>query len=443
MNARHWSRFLVVATITLAQTCEVCAASAETNALANTVSTSRQFAAYANNQLLPSALCVYAERVKHEWLRRMDVADNWRDPILLLVRTREPAQTNAPAISLAVFQTDVHLKYQINCLVPPPLDESKLLVAAVEALSSEWANREQPVALRRLYVAPVMPVWLIEGLAASIQGRFEFLLAIARRSVVAGRPQSAAHLFDVKVLPGDTADRQLFQANAWLLTESLLALPDGSRKLRGFLSELGAQKVASNAFWAVYHEDFPENTTLEEWWSREQARRTSVSVAQDLSATETARRLGVILMAKLGPIKGRKEMPHVTETTIDTLWQYTDEPWLSDVLKLKSDQLATLRGQAHPSYQPVLDQYIGAVKWLLQGSTVHFRRAVKRAAVMQATVEKQSNAIATYMDQAERAYAPEELSQVFEGYFQTFDQAQKLEGERRSPISDYLDKYDH
>ena len=101
MNARHWSRFLVVATITLAQTRGVRAASAETNALANTGSTSRQFAAYANNQLLPSALCVYAERVKHEWLRRMDVADNWRDPILLLVRTREPAQTNAPAISLA------------------------------------------------------------------------------------------------------------------------------------------------------------------------------------------------------------------------------------------------------------------------------------------------------------------------------------------------------
>jgi hypothetical protein len=105
--------------------------------------------------------------------------------------------------------------------------------------------------------------------------------------------------------------------------------------------------------------------------------------------------------------------------------------------------MGALRSQGHPAYHPVLDEYIDAVNWLLQGNTVRFRRAVRHAAVMQATVEKQSRAIAAYMDQAERAYAPEELSGVFNSYFQTFDQAQKLEGERRSPISDYLDKFDH
>jgi len=46
------------------------------------------------------------------------------------------------------------------------------------------------------------------------------------------------------------------------------------------------------------------------------------------------------------------------------------------------------------------------------------------------------------MDQAERIYAPEALSKVFTGYFQTLDQFQKLDNERSSPISDYLDKFD-
>ena len=443
MNARHWKWFLVVAAVALGQLRDVRAASTVTNALATTISASRQFTAYANNQLLPSALCVYAERVKREWLRRMDMADNWRDPILLVVHTREPAQANTPAISMAMFQIDTHLKYQIRCLIPPPLDESELLVMIVETLSSEWANRGQPIGRGRLYAAPVMPPWLVEGLAASIQGRFEFLLAIARRSVAAGRPQQVADVLDVKVLPVDPADRQLFQANAWMLTESLLALPDGSRKLRDFLSELGAQKVASNAFGTVYHQDFPQDATLEEWWSQELARRTSVTVAQDRSAEETARQLGAILVAKLGPITGRKGIPEQTETTLDKLWLYTEEPWLSDVLKLKIDQLGALRSQAHPFYQPVLDEYINAVKWLLHGSIVHFRRTVRHAAVMQAAVEKQSHAVAAYLDQAERVYAPEELSQVFKGYFQTFDQVQKLQDERSSTISDYLDKFDH
>src|SRR5207302_1664758 len=144
-----------------------------------------------------------------------------------------------------------------------------------------------------------------------------------------------------------TADRQLFQANAWLLTESLLALPDGSRKLRSFLSELGSQKAASNAFWTVYHQDFPQNAALEKWWGQEQARRTSVTVAQDISTAETARQLDAILVTKLGPTKGRKGMPDATETTLDKLWQYTEEPWLNDTLKLKIGQLGTLRSRAN------------------------------------------------------------------------------------------------
>ena len=113
------------------------------------------------------------------------------------------------------------------------------------------------------------------------------------------------------------------------------------------------------------------------------------------------------------------------------------------MLKNKVDRLGALRGQAHPDYQPVLDEYIEAVTWLIQGNTVRFRRAVRQAAAMQAAAEKQSRAIAAYMDQAEHAYEPEVLSETFDGYFRTLDQAQKLEGERRSPISDYLDKFDH
>ncbi len=352
MNARHLSGLLVVAANALAKSRNASALSPATNTVATTLSTSRQFTAYADNPLLPSALCVYAERVKHEWLRRMDVPDNWRDPILLVVHTRETAQTNAPAISMVTIQTDVHLKYQVRCLVPPALDEAKLLVAVVDALSSEWANREQPIIRGHLYTAPVMPLWLVEGIAASIQGQFEFLLSIARRSVAAGRPESAADVMGVRVLPVDAADRQLFQADAWLLTESILALPDGSRKLRSFLSELGARKAVGSAFWTVYHRDFPQSAALDEWWSREQARRTSVTMAQDLSAAETGRRLATILIVKLGPVKEREGTPERTEATLGDLWQYTEEPWLVDVLKLKTDQLGTLRGLAHPVYRP-------------------------------------------------------------------------------------------
>jgi hypothetical protein len=444
MNAICYGPLLAAIAVVLIEfTAATCTHGAATNnAVVSTLSASKQFAAYANDRLLPPALCVYAEHIKREWLRRMNMADNWRDPILLVVRARGASQADAPSMWTAVFQTDDHLKYQIHCLVPPRTDEAELLSKIVDALCSEWASRDQPTERRKAYTVPVMPPWLVQGLAASIEGRYEFMLSIAQRAVAAGRPQGAIHLLNVRTVPADPMERQLFQVNSWIFTESLLAMPDGSRKLRSFLSELGAQKVASNAFWTVYRQDFPQELALEKWWSLEQVRRTSVSLAQNLSAEDTARQMDEILLTKLRVTGEHKDTPVVTDVTIDKLRDYENAPWFKDVAKLKIDRLGALRGQAHPLYQAVLDKYIDAVTWLYRGSESRFRHSLNRAEAARMAAQKQSRGIAAYMDQAEQVHAPEELSKVFTGYFQTLDQFQKLDNDRRSPISDYLDKFD-
>ena len=439
MNARRLGTWLAAVIAVLTQPV-VAAISTPTNALVRTVSASRQFVACASDRLLPSALCAYAERVKREWLRQLDVADNWRDPILLLVQTRQAAQTIAAPVSIAVFQTDEHLEYRIRCLAPPPIDKGELLSAMVDALCAEWANRNQATEPGKAYVVPGIPLWLVEGLAVLIEGRHEALLSISQRSVAGGRPQEARDLLKAEALPDDSVDRQLFQANAWIFTEGLLGLHQGPRKMRNFLAELGAQKVASNAFWKVYHDDFPNTTALEKWWSLELVRHTSMSVAQDLSVEDTERDLDAILVTKLGPIGGRRGMPGETSVAIDDLWRYADAPWLKDLLKLK---IGALRGVTHPLYLPILDDYMEAMVWLQRGSVTRFHRGLSRAEATRAVVDKQAHGITAYLNEAERIYAPEQLSNTFRGYFQTFDQLQKLDSERRSPISDYLDKFDH
>ncbi|HUI05833.1 MAG TPA: hypothetical protein VL486_02385 [Verrucomicrobiae bacterium] len=444
MNARRPRGLFAALTASLALTQIAVprsgSAASSTNALVCTLSPSRQFVAYANDRLLPSALCAYAEQVKREWLWLLDASGQWRDPILIVVRPREPSLAQAPAVSLETFQTDEHLKYQVDCLTP--LDEPALLTTVVEALCAEWANRDQPTVRGRGYVTPRMPLWLVQGIAASIQGRGDLLLAVARRSVVAGRPQGAGDLLRIKLLPSDPAERGLVQANAWMFTESLLALPNGARKLQRFLTELGAQKVASNAFWAVYHGDFPRDIALEKWWSLQQVSRTSVVVAENLSARETAQRLDEILPTELDLTNSRPGVPGEREVPITQLWRYDEQPWLLDVLTMKLDRLGELRGRAHPLYRRAIDDYVDALSWLMRKSTVRFRRAVRRAEAERLAAEERSSAIAAYIDQAERVYAPEEFSSVFAGSFRTLDQFQKLENERHSPISDYLDKFD-
>jgi hypothetical protein len=446
MNARRARRLFtaVGATIalTLSASLSVSHADSATNAFVSTQSASRQFVVYAHDRLVTSALCVYAEHVKRGWLRLLGTPDNWTDPILLVVRPGDPSEPNAPAISLVTFQTDKHLKYQVDCLVPPPLDETKLLTTLIEALCAEWTNRGQPTVHGQPYTVPQMPPWLVQGMAASIQGRGDILLAAGRRSVAAGRPQSVTDLFNVRELAVDPVERLLFRANAWMFTDSLLSLPDGALKLRTFLAELGAQKVVSNAFWAVYREEFPQDSALEKWWSLQQASRTSFVVAENLSAQESAQRLHKILLTELGPERGYRGQPGSGEATIDQLWHYCSEAWLEDVLQTKINELSMLRGRAHPVYHAAIDDYLEALRSLMRQSTVRFRRAVKRAEGERRAAEKQTKAIGAYMDQAERVYAPDDFSTVVTGYFRTLDQVQKLEDERRNPISDYLDKFE-
>jgi len=63
MNAHRLGMWLA-AMVTLLTQPVVAAGATTTNIQVSTVNASRQFAAYANNRLLPSALCAYAELVK-------------------------------------------------------------------------------------------------------------------------------------------------------------------------------------------------------------------------------------------------------------------------------------------------------------------------------------------------------------------------------------------
>jgi hypothetical protein len=442
MNALRSGAWLAAAIAAVTQSVTA-TGSDPTNAVVSTVSASRQFVSYASDRLLASTLCAYAERLKREWLRRMDVTDNWRDPIVLFVQNRQPGQGDAPPVSMAVFQTDEHLEYRIRCLVPPPIDQEELSRTVVDALCLEWADREQLTERGKPYIVPNIPLWLVEGLAASVSGRDEPLLSVSKRSVTGGRPQQARDLLETKLLPDEAIDRQLFRADAWIFVDGLFGLHNGSRKMRSFLSELGAEKVASNAFWKVYQGDFASTTALEKWWSLEVVGRASMSVAQDLSAEDTERDLAAILATRLSSTGGRRGVPGDIEIAVGDLWRYEGVPWLQDVLKLKIDRVGALRGVAHPLYLPVLDQYMEALAWLQQGRVARFRRALSRAQAMRAGADRKSHGITAYLDQAERIYAPEALTNAFRGYFRTLDQLEKLESKRHSPISDYLDKFDH
>lgn len=411
----------------------VAVASNPTNAPRPFVTSSAgQFSAYSPDAAWSSVLCVLGSQVKREWLKLLDLPDKWRDPIILVVTERPVAEQEMSASWLEVLRTDLHLKFQIQLSVPPPLQRSEVVSALVQALCSEYANREREFP-RRAPVATInVPPWLVEGLAQNIAGEPDKMLPILRRSVNSGRPPMAEDLIKVATVPVETGERLRFRAHSWALVESLLSLPKGSEKLCQLIRE-------PETFAEVYRWQFRDDAAREKWWSLRLAERATTMMAEDWSAAETGRRLAAILPSKI-----QMQMPDaVAEAPVAfvDLGRYTESAWLAPLLRDKLGQLSALHGVAHPFYRAALERYSQALQYLLQRQTNRFRHETKLAQREHAAADEQAKKIREYVDQMERIHAPPSVATVSE-QLKLLDALQEMELLRRDPIGDYLDKFD-
>jgi hypothetical protein len=405
-------------------------ARAETNApLISAVSVTRQFSAYAPGPVLPSALCIFAERTKSDWLNLLGTSDHWHDEIAIVIRERTPRTANRPAAAIGVVRFGQTLHYEIDGYIPPPLDEQTLGEGIVEALCLEFANREHPDTGAIPWKNPAIPPWLTQGLTEAIHGRVEWLVSVARRAAASARPPSARDILNVPSLPASVVDRELFSANAWLLTEGLLRLPNGQRKLQQFLASLQRAPNATAVFHDVYDGDFADAVALEKWWALEQARLASVVIAQNWTTRDTVRRLDELLVFDNG-------------VHFDQLLKHSEEAWLQQALPERIQALQILLNRAQPIFRPVLEAYVEAGQWLAEGKLSRYHRTVERAETLRVETEKQMQSIDNVLDQAEEKYAGDISTNAFRGYFQTLDQLDSFERQRRNPISDYLDQFD-
>lgn len=389
-----------------------------TNSPLNQVtSLTRQFTAYAPGPVLPTALCVFAERLKRDWLNRLEVADEWQTPIVLVYR--EAAATNTLGVTLGIYQVGPLAKYEITCRVPPALDETALAAAVVEALTLELVDRIAPRG-----VAPTgIPPWLTAGLTGIVFGQAEALSAVARRAAGAARPPEIRDILQRTSVPADATDRELFRANAWLVTDGLLRLPGGGAKLRRFLAEV--PQGLETAFKA----DFPNPAAMEKWFSLEQARLSTLMVPENLTTTETARRLDQWLVFEGG-------------RSFTGLARQAGQKWLRATLPARLLELQTLLGRAHPLYRPVLEAYLEAARWLAEERLSRYQRALARAAKLRQTVDIQVREIRDALDRAESNLIPALPVGSFQGLFETVEKLDEFERHRRNPISDYLDQFD-
>lgn len=433
---RGWPLVVVLGLITLHAT----AASATQTNLIRSVSASRQFVAYADNPLLPAALGYVAEQVKRQWLRELNLRDEWRDPIVLVVTATPPTDSSNENPAFLVVPTALGWKYQITWVTPPPLDSARVVPALVEGLCAEWIQRTIPPAseLRPLRVPP----WIVLGLTYRIQGRDESTLLPLRRIRDEGMAPRAELLLSTSQIPERDVERDLFQIQAGLLWESLRALPGGAEKLQKFLVRVGQRQPPMDAFWETYREDFSNPSALERWWAVQFAARTAAQAAQNLTARETEQRLDRILRTRLWVKDDKTDTEREIELALADLAPYAQYQWLHSILADKRARLAALRIVALPAYRELITLYDEALRWLAEGQRVRFRRVLTRAEQRRAELFVTYRALEEYLDHIEWQLAPDEFAGGLRGALEILEELDRIQRQRRNPISEYLDRWE-
>ncbi len=401
-----------------------------------TLSASRQFAFYSEDPILSAHLCARAESLKRGWLNVLGLSDQWRDPIIVLLETPADEGSKAPPIATQTLLFENQLRYQIRCL--PPYNEDAILLALMDALCREYANRKLALRPPLPQAGANLPLWLVTGLAEMVAEKQAILLPVIQRSVEGGRPLTLAVVAETAGLPENEAERQLYRAHAWLLVESLLILPKGLHRCRQLLSEASPGMEPAELFDKLYANDIGFDVEREKWWALQLARKTVMRVAQSLSAVESARQLDEILRLHLKPTGHAKPK----EVNFADWGQYAEEPWFRGFCQDRYNLLVTLRGRFHPFYYETAASYLEALNQLGKGRTGAFRSAARLAARQRVAADRQAHAFREYLDQAEQTYGSAAASQL-PAYLEAIAKTEKpLSPKGSDPIRDYLDKFD-
>lgn len=322
--------------------------------LQRSISSTQQFIVYYQDKAVRSRLVLKLEDIKAQWLKRLNLRDDWKAPIIVKLQTLRPP--NFPRIATGVYESDAgELKIQIDIYEPSVLRGADFDIEVFGALCLEFAYRNTPLKAGKSFTKP--PSWLVEGLYEDSQSGEDGLPPGLYETVIERGPSLKLESF-LKERPAmmDATSRAVFRAQAMGLLRSFLSLPDGSVSLTNYISKL---PTISNTDAASLLAAFPalaeDSSRLSKLWVLSMANISATGRIKPLSVEETNNQLTAILDVSMPPDpkkpdekveKGPGALPAIART---------DEGRY--ILKQKADDLLRLEVRAHPLMRAMVAEY--------------------------------------------------------------------------------------
>lgn len=234
-------------------------------------------------RLEPALLAISAERIKELIWRKLEIKDQWRGQIYLVLH---PAQSPDENVTITAQHFASGWNYRVE--LPDALLQTRFARAMTGVLLLEFANRHAQARSAEI------PAWLIDGLSQQLlaAGSPEFLLSPPEK-LVNGLPvtrlEKTQHAVDPlggprRVLKNHPAltveqlswptgaqldgdDDGVYRASAQLLVSEIFKLENGPARLRTMLESLPQFYNWQVAFRSAFRADFPSPLDLEKWWA--------------------------------------------------------------------------------------------------------------------------------------------------------------------------------
>jgi hypothetical protein len=303
--------------------------------------------------LEPELLVVSAERIKSTLLSELHEPDRFQGRIQMFIR---PVGPNA--MPIGIVSTHFADGWQYRLEVPERVDEKKLLVALVEVLLAEMANRTHGDHVAEL------PAWFVFGVAEQLAFNIGPDL-IVRRNLEIGIPGRKTGIIPTK-FSGRTlwqtvssdrmrAERELLRTNAplsfreltlangsqftgnrssvyaasaHLLVKELLRLEPQRKPASHFIGSLCRAWNWQTAFYASYQPWFATPLEAEKWWSLTLLDFTGQQQAMNWDINYTMQHLESLLLTPAEIRVATNDLPHRASLPLADLvrtWRVSDQ----------------------------------------------------------------------------------------------------------------------
>jgi len=398
--------------------------------LQRSTSASRQFIIYHSDGSLRGKLARKVEDIKTDWLKTLQITDEWKYPIVLQVVPLAPV--GAPRIRTAFFLGDGdEAKVQIDVFDLSVLRNGEFDTEVYRALCLELMYRQNLPKAGKAYQQP--PVWLLEGLVEDAQAKNGEGIGpgLYDRIIESGSPAKLETFLKERPEMMDATTRAIYRARSMALLRALLASPGGPKGMAAWLRSLPTNNPTDAG---KMLDNFPNlagrPADLSKQWALAIADASATNRTKSLNMADTIRQLALIMDfgAPVDPkkpneamVSGPLALPLIARTKAGPF-----------IVSRKAEELLRLQMRAHPLFRPIVEEYQIIASELVHKPKKNLDKRIEKNMELQKALVSRSSEIEDYINWFEAAKL-ETPSQEFDVLLEM-----PKAGGRNDPITRYM-----